>query len=430
LNEINKEFHFVKSSCGIREYRLRKNDLTILLMENHFAPVVTLMATYRVGSRNEGVGHTGATHLLEHLMFKGSKNYNKEKGKSIWTVLENMGALINATTWMDRTNYFELIPSKHLEEAMKIEADRMRGALIRDEDRQPEMTVVRNEFERGENDPFEALDKNIWATAYQAHPYHHATIGWRADIENVDTQQLRQFYDTFYWPNNATVTIIGDFEKKEALGNILKHFGSILRSPHEIPEVYTTEPKQEGLRRVIVKRSGETAIVGIAHKSPEGLHEDTIALQVMSRILGSGKTSRLYRTIVDKGKTTDVRIWSQPLRDPGLFITYAILTPEADPEEIERIILKEYEEIKKRGVNKGEVRRVKAKIRAETAFSRDGSYSVASNINEAIALGDWTYYTTFLDKIDKVTASDVKRVANVYLKEDLCTVGHFIPKNQ
>ena len=133
----------------------------------------------------------------------------------------------------------------------------MRNLLLRDKDRQPEMTVVRNEFERGENDPFDTLDKNMWATAYQAHPYHHSTIGWRSDIEGVSTERLREFYETFYWPNNATVTIIGDFDKKKALQMILDNYGTIPKSPHEIPEMYTTEPEQEGARRFVIKRSGQ-----------------------------------------------------------------------------------------------------------------------------------------------------------------------------
>ena len=229
---MNKMFDQIKESGGITEYRHKDNGLTVLLLENHNAPVITFMVTYRVGSRNEAIGHTGSTHLLEHLMFKGSEQFNKKDGTAIWNVLQDVGAMINATTWFDRTNYFELLPKEHLSQAVKIEADRMRSAFIRDEDRKSEMAVVRNEFERGENDPWEALDKNIWATAYQAHPYHHSTIGWRSDIENVPTGRLKEFYDTFYWPNNATVTVIGDFDKTKTLILLDQQFGSISRSTH------------------------------------------------------------------------------------------------------------------------------------------------------------------------------------------------------
>ncbi len=175
------------------------------------------MVTYRVGSRNEVTGTTGATHILEHLMFKGTEKFNKQNGGHIDSQLGNIGARLNATTWMDRTNYYESIPSDYLELAINIESDRMRNLRLRKEDKESEMTVVRNEFERGENSPFSALNTEVWATAFQAHPYHHNTIGWRSDIENVPMEKLRAFYDTFYWPNNATVTVIGDFTTETAL---------------------------------------------------------------------------------------------------------------------------------------------------------------------------------------------------------------------
>ena len=425
---MKKMFNQIKESGGITEYRHKKNGLTVLFLENHNAPVITFMVTYRVGSRNEAIGHTGSTHLLEHLMFKGSEQFNKERGTAIWNVLQDVGAMINATTWFDRTNYFELLPKEHLPQAVKIEADRMRSAFIRDDDRKSEMTVVRNEFERGENDPWEALDKNIWATAYQAHPYHHSTIGWRSDIENVPTERLKEFYDTFYWPNNATVTVIGDFDKAKTLVLLDQKFGSISRSPHTIPEMYTTEPIQEGPRRITVKRAGEMPIIGIAHKIPEGTNKDIYALQILGRILGYGKTSRFYKRFIDTGLAADVNVWSYPLHDNGLFITYLFIAGDDSCEEVEKQILDEYAKIISDGVDAEELQRAKSQIKAQTAFTRDGTYSVASNLNEAIALGDWTYYTTFLKRIKNVSTEDIRRVAKTYLKEDQSTTGFFIPK--
>ena len=425
---MNKMFNQIKESGGITEYQHKKNGLTVLFLENHNAPVITFMVTYRVGSRNEAIGHTGSTHLLEHLMFKGSEQFNKEKGTAIWNVLQDVGAMINATTWFDRTNYFELLPKEHLPQAVKIEADRMRSAFIRDDDRKSEMTVVRNEFERGENDPWEALDKNIWATAYQAHPYHHSTIGWRSDIENVPTERLKEFYDTFYWPNNATVTVIGDFDKAKTLVLLDQKFGSISRSPHTIPEMYTTEPIQEGPRRITVKRAGEMPIIGIAHKIPEGTNKDIYALQILGQILGYGKTSRFYKRFIDTGLAADVNVWSYPLHDNGLFITYLFIAGDDSCEDVEKEILDEYAKIISDGVDVEELQRAKSRINAQTAFTRDGTYSVASNLNEAIALGDWTYYTTFLKKVENVSIDDIRRVANTYLKEDQSTTGFFIPK--
>lgn len=425
---MNNQFEQIKSSGDIDEYRLKSNDLRVLMLQDTSTPVATFMVTYHVGSRNEAIGYTGSTHLLEHLMFKGSRNFNKEKGTAIWDELQSIGAQINATTWNDRTNYFEVVPSEHIEKAISIEADRMRFSFLRDEDRQPEMTVVRNEYERGENSPFDVLDKNIWATAYQAHPYHHSTIGWKSDIENVSTERLKEFYDVYYWPNNATVTIIGDFEKESTLSLIDKYFGEHKKSSHEIPEVYTEEPKQEGPRRLVVKRSGQSGITAIAHKTPPGLDNDMYAIQVLGKILCDGKSSRLYKKIVDKGLATSLFMYDFPFKDNGLFITYAFLTPGTDNQKVEDIILKEYSDIIKNGVDESEIMRAVAQIRATVAFSRDGSYAVASALNEAIAIGDWQFYTTFLEKIKLVTINDITRVAEKYLVEDQSTVGWFIPK--
>ena len=429
-NQIFPGFKFVKSSGGIEEYTLQKNDLTVLVLEDHSTPVATFMVTYHVGSRNEAIGYTGSTHLLEHLMFKGSRNFNKEKGTAIWTELQNIGAQINATTWNDRTNYFEVVPSEHIEKAIAIEADRMRFAFLRDEDRQPEMTVVRNEYERGENSPFDVLDKNIWATAYLAHPYHHSTIGWRSDIENISTERLQEFYHTYYWPNNATATIIGDFNKAEALALIKNYFGEHNASKNNIPEMYTEEPEQEGPRRTAVKRAGQTGVVGVGHKTQEGLHEDTYAFQLLGKILSEGKTSRFYKTIVDRGLATSLMMYDFPLKDNGMFITYIFLTPDTDHQTVEDIVLEEYKKIINGGVTKEEIARAKAQTRASVAFSRDGSYAVASALNEAIAIGDWTFYTTFMDHIEKVSTKDIQRVAKKYLVEEKSTTGWFIPKTK
>ena len=400
------------------------------MLQDTSTPVATFMVTYHVGSRNEAIGYTGSTHLLEHLMFKGSRNFNKEKGTAIWDELQSIGAQINATTWNDRTNYFEVVPSEHIEKAISIEADRMRFSFLRDEDRQPEMTVVRNEYERGENSPFDVLDKNVWATAYQAHPYHHSTIGWRSDIENVSTERLKEFYDLYYWPNNATVTIIGDFEKETTLSLIEKYFGEHEKSSHAIPKVYTEEPEQQGPRRVVIKRSGQSGITAVAHKSPPGLDNDTYALQVLGKILCDGKSSRLYQKIVDEGLATSLFMYDFPFKDNGLFITYAFLTPETDNQKVEEIILNEYSKVANEGVDESEIMRAVAQIRATVAFSRDGSYAVASALNEAIAIGDWEFYTTFFDKIKLVTPTDIKRVVNKYLIEDQSTTGWFVPKNK
>ena len=421
-------YAYIRSAGGIDEYVLNSNGLRVLLKEDHFAPVATVMVTYHVGSRNEALGHTGATHLLEHLMFKGSKKYNKKNKKQIWNLLQTKGARLNATTWLDRTNYFETVPVQYVETAIAFEADRMRNAFIKEEDRQLEMTVVRNEFERGENNPIEAVDRDIWASAYQAHPYHHPTIGWRSDIEHVSIERLKKFYDTFYWPNNATVTVIGDIDRVNILALVKKYFGVHKRAPHEIPAVYTKEPQQHGQRRVRVERQGQTNIVGLAHKTPEGLHKDTYALLVLSQLLGGSKGSRLYRSLVDKGFATSVDMSDHPFRDPGLFITYTFLTPGTAHKKVEDVVVREYEKIKHGEIGSSELKRAIAQLQSSILFARDGSYTMAGSLNEALAIGDWTFFTNLPAKIGAVTAKHIRDVARKYLTDDQSTVGYFVAK--
>ena len=419
----------VKELGGISEYKLDSNGLSVLLMEDHSAPVITFMVTYHVGSRNEVTGTTGSTHLLEHLMFKDTKKYQKKNHNKIDDLLSSIGAISNASTWYDRTNYHETMASDQLELGVQIESERMRNLLLREEDKNSEMTVVRNEYERGENSPFEALDVLIKATAFTAHPYHHPTIGWRSDIENVPIQKLRDFYNTYYWPNNATVTVIGDLDKTNALTLIKKYYGEISSSPNPIPQVYTTEPEQQGIRRVILKRPGQLGVLGVADKVPEGLSKDTYPLVVLNYLLSDGKTSRFYKSLTDKNLAVNYFIYYVPFRDGSLFTPYVFLTPGVKHEDVEKIIVDEYDRIKKEGVSQDEVTRAINKITAETSYGRDGSYSVASQINEAIAMGDWSYFATFEDNIKKVTPKNVQDVVKKYFNTDQRTVGYFYPQN-
>jgi zinc protease len=420
-------FNPVRTVGSIAEYTLQSNGLDVLLLEDHSAPVLTFMVTFRVGSRNEVTGTTGATHLLEHLMFKGSRNFNAANGKSFDTMMDRVGGINNATTWLDRTNYYENLPSDRLELAVQLEADRMRGLLLREEDRQPEMTVVRNEFERGENDPADALDKEVTAAAFIAHPYHHPTIGWRSDIEKVSIEKLRQFYDTFYWPNNATVTLIGDFQPAAALALLQKYFGAIPRSPAPIPTLYTEEPPQTGPRRVIVKRPGEVGAVQIAFKAPPALHADHPALEVLAAVFSTGKTSRLYRAMIDTNVAISADASKGFFHDNSLFNLTALLAPGVTHEKAEQALLAEVDKVRSAGVTEEEVQRAVNKLLAATAYQRDGSFAIAGQINECIAVGDWSWYITGPQKLKAVTAADVNRVAKAYLNADQSTTGWFIP---
>src|SRR5919112_2218602 len=420
---------FVTEADGIREYRLA-NGLKVLLVENRVAPVATVMVLYKVGSRNEAVGYTGSTHLLEHMMFKGTPSFNKDKNTQIAATLQKIGADFNATTWYDRTNYYETVPSDSLELALHLEADRMRNSFIADEDRQSEMTVVRNELERGQNEPMVVLDEAVYATAFREHPYHHPTIGWRADVENVPTARLKEFYDTFYHPNNATAVVVGDFEESRALALVAKYFGAFDASSEPIPEVYTDEPRQEGERRLVVRRAGELPLVQVAFRAPAALGQDGVLsnaelaaraaqppeandiypLAVLACALTNGVTSRLYQALVESELAVSADARVDQFRDPGLFNVYATAAPGVENARVEEVIHKELE---RAAVDLGdeEVEKAKRQIAARVAYERDGTHNVAMQMSEAESVADWRFYNDYPRNVAGVTAEDVRRVA-------------------
>jgi zinc protease len=421
-------FELLREKAGFREFRLKANGLKVLLLQNRVAPVATFAIVYHVGSRNEAVGYTGSTHLLEHLMFKGTPEFDRAKGTAVAAVLEAIGARFNATTWFDRTNYYETIPSDALETALAIESSRMRRALLRDEDRIPEMTVVRNEFERGENSPFQVLYKQTFATAFREHPYHHPTIGWRSDIEGVSTGRLREFYDTFYHPNNATAMLIGDFEEADALAAIERRFGAIPASPQPIPRVYTAEPPQEGERRFVVRRAGEVAWCGLSWRTVEARHADTPALAVLGNVLGGGITSRLHQALVEKSLALSVTVVPWQLRDPALFSVFAPVRPGVEPSEVEAVIRQEIARVASESVTAAECEKARTQIEAEVIFDRDSTDQIAASLSEAIAVADWEWYADYPEAIRRVTPADVQRVVLGYLHDDALTVGLYLPR--
>ena len=438
---------FVTQSDGIEEYKLA-NGMKVLLVENRVAPVATVLVVYRVGSRNEAVGYTGSTHLLEHMMFKGTPTFNKSSNTQIAATLQKIGAEFNATTWYDRTNYYETVPSDQIELAIRLEADRMRNSFIADADRQSEMTVVRNELERGQNEPSEVLDEAVYATAFREHPYHHPTIGWRSDVEGVPTSRLKEFYDTFYHPNNTTAVIVGDFERTHALELVDQYFGAFPASNRPIPEVYTEEPQQQGERRLVIRRAGELAIVQIAFHTPAALGQmsvlsneelarraasppeenDIYPLVVLSVAMSNGVTSRLYQALVETQLAVDVMTNADQHRDPGLFNIIAMVRPGVEPKEIEDVILTELQRVGQEGLLAAEVEKAKQQILAQVAYNRDGTFRIASQMSEAEAVADWRFYKDYAANIAKVKPADIRRVARTFFTEDNRTVGYFIPK--
>ncbi len=426
---MDEGFRVQAQDEGVEELRLEANGLRVLLLPDPAVPVVAACIVYHVGSRNEAVGHTGSTHLLEHLMFKGSRRFNPAEGRQIARVLERVGAHFNATTWFDRTNYYEILPPEHLELALELEADRMRSSLLRAEDLATDMTVVRNEFERGENEPLDVLLKESFAIAFREHPYHHPTIGWRSDIENTSIERLRAFYDTFYHPDNASLVLVGSFAREEAQRLVARHFGPLPRAGHAVPRVVTTEPRQEGERRFVVRRAGEVGWVALSWRTPEAASPDTHPLAVLADALAGGVTSRLYQRLVETGLCLEVQAVAWQLRDPGLFQVFATLNPPTPHAKVERIIRREIASLARKGLTNVELERARAQVEAQTAYHRDSPGQVAASLAEAISAVDWRFWLDYLERIRAVGRDDVLRVAGATFGDDAVSVGYFIPRD-
>jgi len=404
----------LRTLFGVSEYLL-SNGLRVLYKPEKSLPVAAVCVTFHVGSRNEAPGHTGSTHILEHLLFKDSKKFNQRNGKAITGYLEWMGALVNATTWLDRTNYFELLPKERLEEALALEADRMRNALFNDADLASEMTVVRNEYERGRNNPYELLDEELTATAFTVHPYRIPTIGTKEDIETSTAAKLREFYDTFYWPNNATLAIFGDVSRAEMERLVVKYFGPIPRSPHPIPQMTIVEPEQKKARSCEIKKASGVSIAILAYKTPCATDPDFIPVFMLGTILAGGFSSRLQKALVDRGFASDLSHMTLPTFDPGLLTFTATAAEGTAPDKLIRIMRKEIAKVVAEGVDAAEVSRARERILSQIAEERDGIFNEIRTVSESIAAGDWMLAYAFEQKIKKTTAADINHVAKKYL---------------
>ena len=422
-------FEQVESEGGVTEWRHTGNGLTVLTVPTPVAPVVAFGIVYRVGSRHELPGHTGATHILEHLMFKGTEKFNRNKGTEAARALHRVGASFNATTWLDRTNYFEILPVDRLTLAVDIESDRMRGALVRDADLESERMVVLNELDAGENDSFDLLMKSSFALAYLEHPYRHPTIGWRNDVERMSGDVLRGFYDTFYHPDNATVIVVGDIDHGSALDHVEYGFGRIEQAPGPAPKVTIREPEQRGERRFNIHRAGELGNIALSWHIPEGLHADLPALSILTQILGDGVTSRLYQRLVETNRCLGVHAFAMELHDPGLFQVFASVSPGVSHREVEDAIRAEVAELVQTPPDEDEMARALAQTRTDLGFHHESPGQILGGLTEAVAMGDWRRFVRELELVQSVGVEDLQRVAESYLSDHNLTVGWFVPEN-
>ena len=416
----------VTSIEGIDEFKI-DNGIKLLLLPDDSKPQFTINVTINVGSRHEGYGESGMAHLLEHMLFKGTDKYLDTP-----KYLKDRGVLnMNGTTWYDRTNYFETLPAsdENLEFAIDMESDRLVNSLIKGEDLASEMTVVRSEFERGENSPQRVLMQRIMANAYEWHNYGKSTIGNRSDIERVPVDRLREFYRKYYQPDNIMVVIAGKFDRTKALSLVAKYFGALTNPDRELPKTYTQEPEQDGERRVVLRRSGDVRMLGVGYHVPAASNEDYAALEVLVALLGNKPDGPLYQDLVKTELVSDVSAFAFKTHDPGVMLVMGELSEDADIEAAEKMMLDSVQNVSDEITEERVKRQIQSLLqRRERLFANSESFAV--QLSEWQAYGDWRLFFLHRDRIEKVTVADVVAAAQKYLVTDNRTVGVFLPTKE
>lgn len=416
----------IRSIEGITEYRLA-NGLQVLLFPDSSKPVFTVSMTVMVGSRHEGYGEAGMAHLLEHMLFKGTENH-----PAIPKVLKERGASFNGTTWYDRTNYYETLSATgdNLEFAIRMEADRLVNSLIKGEDLATEMSVVRSEFESGENSPERVLQQRMFSGAFQWHNYAKSTIGNRSDIERVPVKALRDFYKKYYRPDNTMLVVSGKFDTKEVLGLIQKYFGILEAPQRPIDKTYTVEPPQDGERTTVVRRVADSQFVGTTYHIPAGSDPSYPALEILAMVMADEPSGRLYKSMIETKKASSMQGGEFALHDPGAIFFLAEVPKDKSLEEARIAMIATLEELAKDPVTEQEVERAKTQILKSRELRAANPSTIAVELSEWASQGDWRLYFLYRDRVEKVTAADVQAAAEKYLVRNNRTVGLFIPSEK
>jgi len=416
-------FERVTSVEGVTEYRLA-NGLRVLMFPDQTKQTITVNVTYLVGSATENYGETGMAHLLEHLVFKGTPRH-----PNIPQELTAHGARPNGTTWTDRTNYFETFAAtdENLNWALDLESDRMVNSHIARKDLDSEMTVVRNEFELGENSPFRVLLDRTMAASYIWHNYGKTTIGARSDIENVPIGRLQAFYRNYYQPDNAVLLIAGKFDEPKTLSLVDKYFSPIPRPTRTLQKIYTSEPTQDGERAVTLRRVGDTQFVQALYHVPSGSHPDYAGVDLIVQILGDTPSGRLHKTLVESKKASSIFGFDFQWRDPTLTIFGAEVRQGDSLEAARDTLIQTIEGIGTNPPTKEEVERARAQLLKNIDLALNNSDQVGLTLSESIGAGDWRLFFLHRDRLRKITPEEVTQVASRYFKPANRTVGMFIP---
>ena len=415
----------VASIEGVTEYRLA-NGARVLLFPEASRPTVTVNMTVLVGSRHEGYGESGMAHLLEHMVFKGTP-YHPEVPKA----LRDHGASFNGSTNSDRTNYYETMPAtdQNLEFGIALECDRLVNSYVKGEDLRSEMTVVRNEFERGENNPGSILNQRITAAAYEWHNYGKSTIGSQSDIERVPIDNLQAFYKKYYQPDNVVLVVAGKFEEAKALALVEKHLGSIPKPTRKLDATYTEEPAQDGERTVTLRRVGAVGSAGVAYHVPAASHADWGPLSLLGGIISQSPNGRLYKALVESKLATSASARSDNSHDPGLFFASASCEP-GSLDTVRDTLVKTLESLGDVPFTEDEVNKAKVRNKRSAEMLQSNSQAMAQALSSASSHGDWRLLFIQRDRVAAVTAADVNRVAKTYFQKPNRTVGMYIPAKE
>ncbi len=411
---------------GITEYTL-PNGLRVLLAPDASKPTATVNITYLVGSRHENYGETGMAHLLEHMVFKGTKTSG-----NLMEAMGKLGMDFNGTTFMDRTNYYETFPATdaNLEWALAMEADRMINSTILRSELEKEFSVVRNEMENGENNPHLVLWKQMTAVTYDWHNYGKSTIGARADVENVKIENLQNFYRKYYQPDNAVLVVAGKFDPAKTLALIEKNFGPIARPARTLAPTYTADAARDGARELTVKRIGDKTLAAALYPTAAGSHADSTAIAVLGEVLSSSPNGRLHKSLVEGKKAVGVSNWALALAEPGYIVFWTELSKTQSVDEARKLMLEHIEGMKKRPVTAEELGRAKASLLNDIDKTINNPQALGTELSESIAMGDWRLFFLNRDRIEAMTLADVQKAAENYFKETNRTFGRFLPMKE
>jgi zinc protease len=415
-------------AVNVKEYSL-DNGLKVLVVEDHKAPTATFQIWYRVGAVDEKIGKTGLSHLLEHMMFKGTSKYGP---KTFSQTIQRAGGTDNAFTTREYTAYFELIASDRIGLPIEMEADRMKNLALTPASVMSERDVVMEERRmRYEDDPQNLVHEEVMAAAFKNHPYRWPVIGWMSDLKTLNPEDLINHYKTYYAPNNAVIVVVGDVDPADVLSKIREAFGNIQRGP-AIKEVEAGEDSQYGEKRVYVKKEAELPYILSVYKVPDIKGEDGFALEVLAGILSGGKSSRLYNSLVYE-KQLALSAWASYEglhRDPFLFYAGATASHGEKMEDVEMALLDELDRIKKAAPSEREVQKAKNQIEASFIMEQDSIYMQARTIGAFEMIGGWKLIDKYLEGVRKVTSEDVRRVAEKYLVSGRKTTGILIPAGE